>query len=508
MHEIAERYKKLAEASILITAEHNLQNLFKLIIMKSLDLTNSDAGSIYLKERRLVVENNYHSSKNERYESYLKFCFSYCYSQDVSDLEQKTMPITTESIAGFVALHGETVILDDAYNIPKSYPFSFFSDFDKKLNYRTKSVIAIPMFNQKNEVIGVIQLLNKRSNGNIVAYTSDDRDILLSFASLAAVAIERIELYLNMQNLLESFVKSFTRALEMRDRTAEGHCQRVKGYALELAKRVLEQPKYSSIDKNIFLKQIEYAALLHDIGKITVPEFILNKHYRMLPEKLAIIEHRFILYKQYLKKQNMPEDKYSEECAKIDALWELINEINQKYAIDEKTANFIKSFENKQFEVLPGEKVYLLSPDELEALLVEEGNLTRYERQVVCKHVIEAGEVLRRVFWPDELSKVKDFVLTHHERLDGSGYPYGLKGDEIPLGGRILAIVDMFEALTTKKRPYRPPYSVTEALSIIEKDVNNGKLDKDIFKIFVENKIYRLFAEEGSDYVTDINGGS
>lgn len=475
---------KLLNIGIAISAERDLQKLLNLIISELKKLVSADTGTLYLIDHK----------KNELY----------FHVTDKETLKEIRLPIDKNSIAGYSALTSEILNIEDVYEIPPDIPYKFNKEIDIKTGYRTKSMLVVPMINHKETTIGVIQLINKMENKVVIPFNEDDLKILRSLASQAAVCIENAQLYKDIENLFDAFVKYSASAIDARDPATAGHSRRVAMYATATAKAL------GLSDKDI--KEIYFAAWLHDIGKIGVKEYVLTKENKLSNEELETIKTRFkvieeIMEKNYLKslvdyliihgKDNFNEFKNQQEEIYLKNLNILNEELNfilskNKPGVmkdeDVERLNYIYSKKIKDKDV----EIPYLTDKEFKFLKVRKGNLTDEERKNIESHVLYTYDILSSIPWTDDLKNVTEYAASHHEKLNGTGYGKGLKGDEIPLGARILALVDIYEALTAQDRPYKPAMPTDKALRILEEEVKAGHLDKVVFEKFVENKIFEL----------------
>lgn len=491
--------KELNDIGIALSAERDIDKLLQIILKESMKITASDGGSIYIKE-------------GEESESRLKFKTSVNYSRKF-DFQEFTLPLNKNSIAGYVGLTGETVNIPDVENIPEKLGIKYNSSFDMKINYKTVNMLVIPMKDYTGEIVGVVQLINKKNSKdlilgepdtiaeNIVDYDHEEEEIISSLASQAGILIERTMLYNEIQELLRSFIESMVVTLEARDTTTSGHSRRLAGYAikfLEAVDRASEGP-YKELKFDIEkIREIYYAALLHDIGKIGVKESVLQKSGRITKERVEAIEYRFkYLRMRYLEEKEKREfsDNERELFENLPSIYELIVELNNKeFVTDEEYAKLQNCLGVK---FLDGEKeIELMTQFEFENLAVRKGNLTEQERNEMNSHVIHSYEILKGINWTKNLREVPLIAGSHHEKMDGTGYPNRLKGEEISVQARILAIIDIFEALTARDRPYKPPMSVERALKILEFEVKDNHLDKELYNIFINEKIYEMYKEE------------
>ena len=429
-------------------------------------------------------------------------------------MEEFKLPISEKSIAGYVCLSGEPLNIDDAYLLPATSTFSINKDYDFTNNYRTKSMLTIPMKNRDGEVTGIIQLINKKTgkesritpqniHENVSTYSSDDINIMYSIASQAAVSIEKAKLYREIEDLFENFIKSIVTAIDRRDKVTAGHSIRIAAYAVALAAAMNAQK--DGPFKDVFfneweLKELKYAALLHDVGKIGVKEDVLNKEKRVSHfELLYIIEKIKYSYlkttlRNFYELQELDRNTYEE---KINALKkevfnqiERINQINSKDKLTDDDVSYIEKMSEAFYTDIDDSEKMLLNDHEKTNLTIRYGTLNQNERKEIEAHMIYTDDILSKISWSKELKNVPSIAASHHEKLDGSGYPKKLKENDIPFGGKILAVVDIYEALTAFDRPYKPPLSKEIALKILYDEAERNKIDKNIIDLFVKEKLY------------------
>jgi len=512
-----ERDRELNDISrigIAISAEKDLNKLLELILYKTREITFSDAGSLYLVE------------KGER-KKHLTFKLTHNNTLDLK-FDEFTIPISKKSIAGYVALTGETINIEDAYKISKDKPYQFNKSFDERNKYRTKSMIVIPLKNHKDEIIGVIQLINKKKDRNIkltnnriikeyiIPYNKEDEHTLLSLGSLAAISIENNLLYQNIKDLFEGFVKASVTAIESRDPTTSGHSERVAILTEQLALTInkIKTGKF----KNIYfsenqLKEIRYASLLHDMGKVGVREEVLLKAKKLYKKDLEIIKQRFNFIKlktinkyinnklefllkkgkqEYLKRLDDFENKLKKELNNLDFYLETIIKANEPSVLKSESQTLISEISEKTYQDLDGKEKRYLDDKEKNNLLILKGSLNKEERKEVESHIIKTIKFLRKVPWTKEISDIPKVAYYHHERLDGSGYPEKITDQKIPIQSKMMAIADIFDSLTAWDRPYKSAMPYEKALNILKYEVKDQHLDKDLVDIFIKSEIYKL----------------
>ena len=497
---LVQRLQKLQEIGTQLSAEQDLTKLLDLILRESRHLTNADAGTVFV--RLDEVETVEHATGKDNIHKVTPFLVIKVAQNDSIRFPFKEMklPFDRKTIAGHVAASGEVLNLEDVYQLPSDAPYAYSKTFDEKSGYRCKSMLVIPMKNREGDIIGVIQLINKKRDPEsvldrrevveqaVVPFDPFDEEFVISLASQAGICIEKAKLYDDIEKMFEGLVNSFTLALERRNRTTYGHCMRVARYAVAIAEAMNEAPpelfgglKFTPVQ----IKELRYAALLHDIGKIAVPEAVLDKHNKLLDSEISAIEYRL----HYAKAQGKPP-------AQVDAWADGVRRVNIPRGLTPDDKKLLGEMMAEQFIDVDGLSKPLLSPREYENLSIERGNLTVGERKQIEQHIVDTWEILKRIPWPRDFRAVANIAACHHEKINGSGYPWKLKGDEVPLGGQILAIVDIFEALTAKDRPYKPAIPIEKAIAIVQDEVNRGALNAKLWQLFLDKKLYTLFADE------------
>ena len=535
-----------------LSSEHETEKILDMILEEAINNTQSDGGSIYLVEK---VPQDSLGGARPKFTHKLKFHKSLNRSLAYIQEYNKFMDIDTTSIAGYVALTTETVTIKDCYNLPEETPFKFNYEFDVNYNYKTQSVLAVPIKTNKGRVVGVVQLVNKTrsfrrqtdpktkkhqpiSMENVIAYSSHDVRLMEAFASHAAVALENAKLTQDIEKLFDSFVKASVTAIESRDPSTSGHSDRVADLTCSLAERVdgSKLGIYKDISFSIQqMRELRYAALLHDFGKIGVKEDVLLKAKKLYPYELESIMQRLdtIKYKNEavvwreiaeqateliddLKNlQDKPHVCSSSGCAHslhkaqdqktvlAQALWK-VDGFNRK--VEQIREAIIKANES---QVLQGDlnitelvtfietlstnlNRTILLPEEKQRLLIPRGTLSPEERREIESHVSHTFTFLYQIAWTDDLSGIPEIAHAHHEKLDGTGYPRGLKTDQIPIQSRMMTICDIYDALTAMDRAYKKSVSNERALDILNLEVKDGKLDKNLVDLFIEAKVYTI----------------
>jgi HD-GYP domain-containing protein (c-di-GMP phosphodiesterase class II) len=518
LHHAVSELKTLNKIGVALSTERNTDALLELILTKSREITSSDAGSLYLVEEELDGA------------KHLVFKLTQSDSHSVP-FSQFTLPIDTHSIAGYAAATGQPLNIKDAYRI-RSLPIRHNRDFDEKFHYRTKSMLVLPMKNQKDEVIGVLQLINAKKHAEVkltsrqivhaevIPFSQRSQELAASLASQAAVALENNLLYRDIERLFEGFVKASVTAIESRDPTTFGHSERVAKLTVGLAEAVdrCDAGPYRDVHftpKDI--REIRYASILHDFGKVGVREEVLVKAKKLYPSQLELVRKRYLYIRKaveleaYRKKLDFVlrngNQSFEEFFAQIDAehhdqfqtldnFLQLILQANEPTVLPEKTSEKLGEIAGWSFEDPTGPAEALLAPEELRLLSIPKGSLDDGERMQIESHVIHSFRFLSQIPWTKELKNVPEIARAHHEKLDGSGYPYRMKAEDIPFQSKMMTISDIYDALTARDRPYKRAVPMERALNIIGDEVKSQLLDPVLFKLFLDAKIYQMTAGE------------
>jgi HD-GYP domain-containing protein (c-di-GMP phosphodiesterase class II) len=344
----------------------------------------------------------------------------------------------------------------------------------------------------------VIQLVNKVGAAIEEGFSDKDERLCGIVSGQASLAIENSTLLQEQEKILDGFVKACVTAIEARDPVTSGHSQRVCDLSLNLAGAVNRQrsgPLSIIHFSDVQLRELRYAAMLHDIGKISVKEDILKKEKKLYPWELALIEMRMKLMKstyrlEFAGKKNSLE--LARKLKEIDQAYQTILVANEPNLLPKEVSSGIVELTKLQVELDDGEVCCALHDHEKDRLCIQRGSLSLEERQEIEKHVSFTYEILKMVPWSRGLESVPQIAHRHHEKLDGTGYPLKVRGEEIPIQSRMLTICDIYDALTAKDRPYKAAVPVERALSILEDEVKQGKLDQVLFRLFVDAKTYLI----------------
>ena len=527
---ISKERENLSAIGIALSAEKDLDKLLTMVLKEGRSLGRCEGASLYLIENKI--------DQNGKSKPTKELVFKLTQNSKISfDFKEARFPLTNRSLAGYVALTGEILNIQDVYELDASYPFSFDKSFDEKVKYRSKELLVLPMKNHKGRVIGVLQFVNnfgkspyvkdELSTHNI-GFSKLKQGLLEGLASQAAVAIDNTNLIENIQNLFEGFVSASVNAIEARDPVTSGHSFRVAELTTNLAKML--DKEVDGLHKNIFfnkeqLQEIRYASLLHDFGKVGVKENVLLKANKLHHSRFQYLELKLDWQKQILEKeffrQLMSQEKHlsldtakngdatqqkydlatnykqssafkdlSAKLEKLEKFKILLAQANKPTILEERVADELSNMADYEMHKDFPYTNKLISPSDFLSLSISKGSLTEKERSEIQSHVTHTQTFLERIPWTDELSGIPMIAGAHHEKLDGTGYPFGLKRDQIPLPSKIMTIADIYDALTAQDRPYKKALPNDIALDILNDEAKKGKIEKSLLNTFIESRVF------------------
>jgi HD-GYP domain-containing protein (c-di-GMP phosphodiesterase class II) len=500
---------ELIDIARAMTTVRNVDQLLGVILEKSRFVTGADAGAIYILE-------------SQGPQAVLRFKLTQNDSVRF-DAREFTMPLSDRSVAGCAALRKRTLNIADVYDLPSGSTFHFDSTFDRRTGYVTRSMLVAPLISQRDEVIGVIQLINKKRDPShkllakadvdrqVVAFDERSEELLGMLAAQAGVSLETAILYEEIRSLFEGFVKASVEAIESRDPTTSGHSRRVAELTVELARVVGSEvtgPYANASFTQEDLRELEYASLLHDFGKIGVREKVLVKAKKLYPEQLDLVRARFdyvarsmeadvLGRKIRLLEAGAPRESLEaverelvERRAVLDAAWESVCSANEPTVLSSGDFARIETIGTETFVDRSGAVRTLLESAEVDCLKINRGSLTPAEFDEIRSHVSHTFRFLSQIPWGKSLRRVPLIAGAHHERLNGTGYPNRLRAEEIPVQAKMMSIADIYDALTASDRPYKRAIPVERAIDILEFSVRDGHLDGELVRIFKDARVW------------------
>jgi len=496
----------LLEIGISLSAEKDTHRLLEMILEAARKLTNADGGTLYS-----VTENKtlkFQILQNET----LGTKQGGTTGQEITIPEIPLFTPEGEPILKAVATYAyhknETVNLEDAYTSDK-FDFSGMKAFDQKFGYRSTSFLTVPMRNHESEIIGVLQLINARqpNSTEVIAFSKDRQKIVEALASQAAVALTNRLLIEHLEVLFESFIEMINRAIDDKSPYTGGHCNRVPELTVLMADAIskchygpLKEFKMTEADRY----ELKIAGLLHDCGKVTTPVHVVDKGTKLetIFDRIHLIETRFEVIKRDLEiarlKGEISEAQLGEKLTHLADDWAFIKRVNiGGEFMKDADLQRIKDISNTYSWTNPaGEHVAFLTEEEIYNLSIRAGTLTAEERQIINHHIDVTINMLEALPWPKHLKNVPEYAGGHHEKMDGTGYPRGLKRDDMSVQARCMGIADIFEALTARDRPYKKGKTLSESLFILGKMKLDNHVDPDLFNIFIWEKVYETYAKE------------
>jgi len=538
-------FEQLIELGIALSAERNHERLTQRILLEAVDITNADGGTLYLRNEDDTLSFQIVRNKS------LNIAMGGTTGVPISfpPLEMyntKTGDPNYNNVATAAALTGETINIEDAYEA-EGYDFSGTKKFDEGTGFRSKSFLTIPLKNYSEEVIGVLQLINAQEDGttNVIAFSKSVQRLVEALASQAAVAIDNQQLIDAQKALMDSLIKVMVHAIDAKSAYTGGHCQRVPEITKMLAQHCSDSNEGAFADFTLDEQQwyeLHVAAWLHDIGKMTTPEYVVDKATKLqtIFDRIHEVRMRFEVLRRDAEIKMLKavakgadekevKNKFKKRCKELKEQWEFIanTNIGGEFLSQEKQDGVKKIAKQKWYRHFdrklglswteeqllvkqpPAEKGWerLLAdlPEHSEAeydlgevmnLCISRGTLNEDERRKINDHIVLTIEMLEGLPFPKHLSRVPEYAGGHHEKMDGTGYPRGLKGEDMSLPARIMAIADIFEALTAGDRPYKKAKKLSEAVRILWFMKKDNHVDAQLFELFLTSGAYRDYAEQ------------
>ncbi|MBF0383852.1 MAG: GAF domain-containing protein [Magnetococcales bacterium] len=553
------KLEKLVELGIAISKQKDNHILLKQILFGGQKLANADAATLYTrtedKQLRFAIR-----SMDDTLPTFT-----------IPLYDKKTGKPCHQNISTHVALTGETVRISDIYNEEHGFDISGTRIFDESTGYRTISMLTVPLSPRKGEVIGVLQLINAKDpkTGEIIPFTKEMASFCEALSSQAAIAMENQQLIIAQKELMDSIVQVIASAIDAKSAYTGGHCERVPLLVEQLAKAAhdsCEAPfaEFKMVGDDAW-RELLLAAWLHDCGKVTTPEHIVDKATKLetINNRIHEIRMRFEVLRrdaeiEYLKgvvagdSSNSSQDKLKKRWQWLDEAFTFVSKCNigGEYMSSEDIArlqeiakeSWVRNFDDqlglsemekerlkdnprvplpaveqlladkpehlfkwpegfRQYVEQGNEKYfnmvipeYMSNLGDLHNLSISKGTLTPEDRFRINDHVIQTILMLKQLPVTKGLSNLVEYAGGHHEAVNGTGYPKGLNGKEMSLPARILAVADIFEALTASDRPYKKAKKLSEAVTIMSFMQKDGHIDPDLFKLFLKSGIYLDYA--------------
>lgn len=513
---LRQQMQRLNEIGIALSSEHNLNRLLERILTEARAFTHADAGTLYLvqsESRQLKMEIVQNDTLGMRFVGSGAIPWN------------PTLPLFNPdgspnyaNVSAYVAISGKAVNIPNVYEA-EEFDFEGTRRADQASGYRCQSMLVIAMRDHEDEIIGVLQLINATdTRGQVIPFSPAYEDLIASLASQAAVAITNARLIEETEALFEAFVRVMATAIDEKAHYTRGHIERVALLTMAIAEAVSQTDEGPYADVRFSeedLNELRIAGWMHDVGKVTTPEWVVDKANKLetVFDRVELVKTRFGMIREQLKVQALQrkvalleQGKGAAALGEVDAeLERQLQELDEErcFVIRVNTPEEFMKDEDLEHLQHIARKTYLedgkakpyLTEDELENLSIRKGSLTREQFGIIRNHAAVTIKMLQQIPFTKKLKDVPRYAGGHHETLDGSGYPLGLPGDQLPLQARILAVADIFEALSARDRPYKKPKTLEETLRILGFMVKDGHLDPALVELLVKEQVYNKVPE-------------
>ena len=510
--------ERLNQIGIDLSSEKNLNRLLENIVTRVRGFTNCDAGTLYrVNAKKKTLSFEIMQTESTSY-------FAGGTTDNKISLPPVPLYIDGEpnhtNVSAHVAVTKEVVNIPDVYEA-EGFDFTGPKKYDEMTGYRTESMLVVPMLDHSDKVIGVLQLINALSpEGERMPFPSRFESMVRSLASQAAVAINNALLIAEIENLFKALVHYTVKAIDARSPHTAGHSSRVA----KLSKRIAQDIKLQQF--GVFaeihftedqLEEVWVAGIMHDVGKIGVPEAVLEKRNKLDGAKFDRVLERFSHIRDMMLLRAAVEnathgkplrdlrDDLKQKLKEWDEDKEFILWVNKPGFLTPEKKEQLDAIAAKTYLDIDGNEQPYIEPIEYENFSVVKGNLTADERKRIQYHVVETTKMLNKLPFTDKLKRVPEYAGSHHEWINGKGYPKGLKGDEIPLVARIMCVADVWDALTAQDRPYKPPTPPEKAIEILKSAAEYEEFDKDVVELFVSHRLWEKKAGEITEFSDDDN---
>ena len=561
-------FRRLIDIGIALSADKDTNSLMERILLEAKDMGNADGGTLYIRTKddelkfEIVRTDSLGVAQGDTTGVEVTLGLVNMYSDDNKPNNQ--------NIVTYCALSGETINIADAYN-SDDFDFSGTKKFDQGTGYRSKSLLTVPLKNNVDDVIGVLQLLNSQDpeTGEVVSFSSEVQPLIEALASQAAVALDNAILIDVQKNLLESFIELMASAVDAKSPYTGGHCQRVPELTEMLTRAACDSGDEPFSDFDLDEDEwyeLHIGAWLHDCGKVTTPEYVVDKATKLetITDRIHEVRTRFEVVKREAViacqekiiaggDTNALRGELEEKLARIDDDYDFVANCNVggefmapehidrlkqiatatwTRTLDDRVGIAREELDRKELEPareLPCEEPLLadrvdhifehdavvpsadldnkygfkvdvpehkFNKGEIYNLSVVRGTLTEEERFKINDHIVQTIVMLDSLPFPKHLERIPEIAGGHHEKTDGTGYPKRLTGESMTIPAKIMAIADVFEALTAADRPYKMPKTLTASIKIMSFMVKDAHLDAELFRLFLESGVYQIYAEK------------
>lgn len=518
--DIALRLERLTELSVELSNNRDMPLLLEKILRAAKGITHADGGTLYRTsaDRKSL---SFDISLNDTLGMHLGGSSGQAPEIPPLPLINPDGTRNVSAVAAYAANTGLSVNISDVYKVDV-FNFSGMRRFDAQYNYHSQSFLTVPMKDHEGEVIGVLQLINAKdvATGATRPFSETDQRFIEALASQGAMALTNQQLIARLEDLFESFVKLINIGLDEKSPHTGRHCEQVPILTMMLAEAAHETddgPMAQFRMDEVERKQLWLAGLLHDCGKITTPVHVVEKATKLetLYDRIHTVDTRFEVLKRDAEirslklKLQYPNDPkrhaeinaaLSAELAELDQERDFLRFANiGSEGMKPEAQQRVAEIGKRRWIGPDGNERDLLDADEAANLSIRAGTLTAAEREIINNHIVVTIRMLESLPWPKHLQAVPEYAGGHHERMDGNGYPRGLRGDQMSVQARVMAIADIFEALTAKDRPYKKGKTLSESLQILGGFKLRNHIDPDLFDIFIRKKVYLDYARRFMD---------
>lgn len=474
--------RKILNCGIALSVEKDKNKLLELLLTEAMELSNCDAGTVY-----------FYNENQLEFRIMKTISLGISKGVDGEKIDLPPVPMTEGNVCAYAALHRELINIPDVYNNER-FDFSGPKKYDAMTGYHTKSLLVIPLEDPQAGLAGVLQLINAQDkNGEIVSFNEDDEFVIRALGAMTAISLLNMIYTEEIRKQLHSFVAAFATAVDERTPYNGSHTRKVTAYAGHLAEH-MNQLHQKGECEDFFdedrMEQLQMAAALHDIGKMIIPLGVMDKKTR-LEERLDVVKQRFELLHAWTDlcyyKELLDGEKRDVQHQFLTDSLELICQVDGKGFLPDEDLAKIQEIGAYRMLNPMGEEISLLTDEELACLSIRKGTLTEDERKIMESHVVMTDRILSMVHFQKNYNHVREYAASHHELLNGSGYPNHLEGDALSLEARILAVVDVYDALTATDRPYKKPIPKDKAFAILYSMVEEGKLEERLVRYLEES---------------------
>ena len=473
---------KLLEIGIALSREKDDDRLLGLILHEAMGMTSCDGGTLYVYDGESLCFHIMITKSMNFYKG----------GRD-NPVELPPVPMRRTHVAACCAMENKLINIADVYDPTDEYDFSGPKNYDAMTGYRTQSMLVIPMEDDNGDVIGVLQLINaKDENGNTIPFKKEYEKVIASLASQTAICMTNMKHAQETMDLLDSFVSVMSTAIDARTPYNANHTKNMVKYGERFLQYMRDTDNEWQMDAQQE-KEFLMSVWLHDIGKLVIPLEVMDKESR-LSSRLAEVEHRFekigILAELAHAKGELTAEELEARKTLLAESRETILSANKAGFLPDEMLEKIRVIAAYTYIDTDGEEKTWLTDDELTCMSIRKGTLSDEERGIMQSHVVMTEKFLNEVKFPKRFGNVTRWASSHHELLNGKGYPRHISQDDIEKEVRLLSILDVFDALTARDRPYKPPMPVEKAMFVLQDMVKFGELDGDILKLFADSNAW------------------